>query len=159
VRRLRPDGPSRRGSAEQGEGQLHSLCRRGGSSHRGQVGWVGVRRLDPPRVEHDQWTTEAARQADLAERAPGAAERDDRITAGDDTEVACVTDGAADRVREVRGRTATVVLGEDPDGDAACTSHSSGDRLHDSLAAAADHDDAALGEELTQLLGLRRQLG
>jgi len=25
--------------------------------------------------------------------------------------------------------------------------------------AAADHDDAALGEELTQLLGLRRQLG
>ena len=115
-------------------------------------------RRDLPCVQQDHGLADVARQGDLAERAPGAAQGDHHVAAGDDAQVARVAHRAADGVGEVGGGASAIGLRQDADRDAASPLHAAGHGLHDALAPAADDDEAAVREELSELLGLRGQL-
>ncbi len=80
------------------------------------------------------------------------ADRDDRVAAGDDGEVAGGPDGGRDDVRTVRVGFLDRDPGQDPDRLAAGLLRPARHRLHHAATAAADDGDARLGEPAAHLL-------
>ena len=117
------------------------------------------RRGELPGVEQDHRPAEAARQADLAERAPGAAQGDHHVAAGHHAEVTGVADGAADAVAELGGGALAVGIRQDADGDAAAPLHAAGHGAHHAVAPAADDHQTGRREQLAELLGAGLELG
>ena len=96
---------------------------------------------------------EVAGVADLRERPPLAADRDHRVAAGDDGEVAGVADPAGDDVGAVGVRLLDRDAGHDPDHLAAGPRRAARRRLHHAAAPAADDRHPRLGQQPPNLLG------
>ena len=140
----------------EGEGELDGLLRALGPME--AVGLALVRRHRPAFEQH-HLAADRAREADLGQRAPGAAQGDDHVAAGHHREVAGVAQAGEQREREVGRRAAAVEARQDADAGAAAAPHAAGDGLHDARHAAVDHHAAALGEQLSELLAERGHRG
>jgi ribosomal protein S18 acetylase RimI-like enzyme len=106
-----------------------------------------------PRLDHDDRPSEDQREADLRQRPVRAADGDDAVARRCDGEVPRVPDPRDDDVVDPLVRLAARAPGEDPDRRAAGRLRSPRRGGHDLAEAAADHGDAALGEQAPDLLG------
>ena len=109
-------------------------------------------------MQGDDRAAQVAGVGDLGQRPPFAADRDRRVPARHDRQVARVADPAGDHVCAVRVRLIDRVPGQDPDHLAAGLRRAARRRLHHPAATAADDRRPRLRQQPPDLLGEPPQL-
>src|ERR1700687_2218147 len=91
-----------------------------------------------PCAESDQRTADFEREADLAQRAALAGERDHRVGAADDDGIARLAQPGSDRELDVRIRSTVIVAWQDADGMCAALARAARRRFHHAAPPATD---------------------
>src|SRR5581483_3207735 len=101
-----------------------------------------------PGAEQHDGGAGAARQRELAERAPAAADAEHDVGAAHDEAVAQLAEAGRERDGEEAVAGGAIAAREQPDGDPAGAARALADRLHDPAEAAAEDDGAGSREPL-----------